>query len=51
MGNLKDFYLGTPMETKDYVYMQILVTMIPDEFMTHDHLHNLDHNGHVYVEI
>jgi len=51
MGNLKDFYLGTPMEPKDYTYMRIPVAMLPDKIMDHYQLHNLVHHGHVYVKI
>jgi len=51
MGNLKDFYLGTPMLTKDYAYMCIPVAILPDEVIDHYNLHPLVHKGHVYVEI
>ena len=51
MGDLKDFYLGTPMQPKDYAYMRIPVNVIPRDIMDHYQLHNLVHNGHVYVEI
>jgi len=52
MGNLKDFYLGTPMEPKDYAYMCILLHMLPDNIIEHYQLKPLIHNGqHVYVEI
>jgi len=51
MGNLKDFYHGTPMEPKDYAYMHILLHMLPDDIIEHYGLKPLIHNGHVYVEI
>jgi len=51
MGNLKDFYLRTPMPPKDYAYMRIPITVIPANVMDHYQLHDLVHNGHVYVEI
>ncbi len=51
MGDLKDFYLGTPMPPTDYAYMRIPISAIPDAIMDHYKLHNLVHNGHVYVEI
>jgi len=51
MGDLKDFYLGTPMEPKDYAYMGIPLAMLPIDIMDHYQLHQLVHNGHVYVEI
>ncbi len=51
MGDLKDFYLGTPMSPTDYAYMRIPVSAIPNSIMEHYKLHDLVHNGHVYVEI
>jgi len=51
MGNLKDFYLGTPMEPKDYTYMCIPMAMLPNNIMDHYQLYNLVHHGNVYVEI
>ncbi len=51
MGDLKDFYLGTPMQPADYAYMHIPVTVIPPTVMDHYKLHDLVHRGHVYVEI
>jgi len=51
MGDLKDFYLGTPMQPPDYAYMRIPVSAIPTEVMDHYQLHDLVHKGHVYVEI
>ena len=47
--DLKDFYLGTPMER--YEYMRIPVHMIPDNIMELYKLHDLVHNGYVIVEI
>jgi len=51
MGDLKDFYLGMPMQPRDYAYMQIPVGIIPTDVMEHYQLRDLVHNGHVYVEI
>jgi len=51
MGNLKDFYLGTPMPTKDYAYMRIPVAVLPDEIIDHYNLCLLIQKGHVNVEI
>jgi len=51
MGDLKDFYLGTPMEPKDYAYICIPLTMLPNEIIEHYQLQHLIHNGHVYVKI
>jgi len=51
MGDIKDFYLGTPMDPKDYAYMRIPVHMLPEEIMVHYNLHPLIYKGYVYVEI
>ena len=51
IGDLKDFYLGTPMPPTDYAYMRIPVSAIPDTIMDHYNLHDLVRNGHIYVEI
>jgi len=51
MGDLKEFYLGTPMEPKDYAYMHIPLHMLPNNIIEHYQLKPLIHNGHVYVEI
>ncbi len=51
IGNLKDFYLGTPMSLTDYAYMHIPVSAIPNSIMELYKLHDLVHNGHIYVEI
>jgi hypothetical protein len=48
-GDLKDFYLNTPMDT--YEYMRIPVSVIPDSIMTKYKLAPLVHHAHVYVEI
>jgi len=39
------------MQPKHYTYMCIPMSAIPEAIMEHYHLHNLIHNGHVYVEI
>jgi len=48
-GDVKDFYLGTPMD--DYEYMHIPISVIPDSIMEHYNLAPLIHKGFVYVEI
>ena len=47
--DLKDFYLGTPMDR--YEYMRIPVHMIPDFIMDLYKLHDLVENGNLYVEL
>ena len=47
--DLKDFYLGTPMDR--YEYMRIPIAMIPEVIIEQYNLRPLIHNGHVYVEI
>jgi len=51
MGDLKDFYLGTPMPAKDYAYMYIPVAILPPDIIEHYNLHPFIHNNHVYIEI
>jgi hypothetical protein len=46
-GDIKDFYLETPMEAKDYAYMRITVTAIPNSIMTKYKLAALIHKGFV----
>ena len=48
-GDLKDFYLNTPMA--EYEYMRIPVSVIPESIMLEYNLAELVHNNHVYVEI
>lgn len=47
--DLKDFYLGTPMER--YEYMRVPIWMLPDAIIDQYNLRPLFHNGYVYVEI
>ena len=47
--DLKDFYLGTPMER--YEYMRIPIDMLPDAIIKQYNLRQLFHNGYVFVEI
>jgi hypothetical protein len=47
--DLKDFYLGTPMER--YEYMKIPLHMFPDAILEQYNLMDLQVNGFVYVEI
>jgi hypothetical protein len=48
-GDLKDFYLNTPME--EYEYIRIPVSVIPESIMIEYDLAGLVHNGAVYCEI
>jgi hypothetical protein len=48
-GDLKDFYLGTPMEY--YEYVRIPCTVVPDSIMLEYKLAPLIHNGYVYAEV
>ena len=47
--DLKDFYLGTPMEC--YEYMRVAIWMLPYAIIAQYNLRPLFHNGYVYVEI
>ena len=50
MLDVKDFYLNTPM--KQYEYMQIKITDIPEEIIEHYKLHEIVmEDGYVYCEI
>jgi hypothetical protein len=48
-GDLKDFYLGTPMDR--YEYMRVPLSMIPQEIIDSYQLSSLVHKGFIYVEI
>jgi len=47
--DIKDFYLGTPMDR--YEYMRIPIDMLPPAIIEQYELTPLIHHGHVYVEI
>ena len=47
--DIKNYYLGTPMD--NYEYMFIPINQIPQEIINHYNLHKIAHNGKVYVEI
>jgi hypothetical protein len=47
--DIKDFYLGTPMER--YEYMRLPMALIPQEIVDEYDLTPLVHKGHVYLEI
>jgi hypothetical protein len=47
--DLKDFYLGTPMER--YEYMRVPINMIPQAIIDQYNLTPLIHNSFIYVEI
>jgi hypothetical protein len=48
-GDIKDFYLGTPMSR--YEYMQLPLNIIPQEIIEAYNLLPLVHNERVYIEI
>ena len=50
-GDLKDFYLNTPMKPKDYAYMRIPVTMLPESIVEEYKLAPLMYKGYAHVEI
>eukprot|EP00957_Ditylum_brightwellii_P105892 8076206-Ditylum_brightwellii.AAC.2 len=47
--DIKNFYLETPMECKEY--MQMPAHLIPQEFFNEYDMHNKIHNGYIYLEI
>jgi hypothetical protein len=47
--DLKDFYLNT--KTKRCKYMQLPITLIPQEIINQYNLLPLAHNGYIYMEI
>jgi Reverse transcriptase (RNA-dependent DNA polymerase) len=49
--DVKDFYLNTPMDPKDFAYMRIPIKVIPKEIMDEYNLWDLVHNDAVYVEV
>jgi hypothetical protein len=49
VGDLKDFYVNTPMT--EYEYMCIPVSVIPESIMHEYNLADFIHHNHVYVEI
>ena len=48
-GDIKNFYLGTPMAR--YEYMRLPIKLIPDEIIEAYELRTKAHNDHVYMEI
>jgi hypothetical protein len=48
-GDIKNFYLGTPMSR--YEYMHLPINIIPQEIIEAYNIMPLVHNGHVYIEI
>jgi hypothetical protein len=48
-GDIRNFYLGTPMERKEYIGLPI--GLIPKEIIDAYNLLPLIHNGHIYMEI
>jgi hypothetical protein len=50
-GDVKDFYLNTPMDPKDWAYMRIPLKVIPQEIIDEYGLMDLVHNGAVYVVV
>jgi len=51
IGDLKDFYLGTPMPTSDYAYMHIPMAILPQAIIDHYNLTLLIYKGHIYIKI
>ena len=51
VGDLKDFYLGTPLPNQRYEYMRVHIRMFPPEIIEQYSLQSLIHNHHIYVEI
>jgi Reverse transcriptase (RNA-dependent DNA polymerase) len=49
--DIKDFYLNTPMDEKDYVYMRIPLTAIPQAIIDQYNLLAIARNGVVYVQV
>ena len=47
--DIKNFYYGTPMDR--YEYMKLPIGLIPDEIVVQYKLHDLVHDGYVYLEI
>ena len=47
--DVKNFYLGTPLET--YEYMNIKLAMLPDEIISQYNLHDIADDGWIYCEI
>ena len=47
--DIKNFYLGTPMER--YEYVKIKVELIPEEIITQYDLQKKIHNGFIYCEV
>jgi hypothetical protein len=48
-GDIKNFYLGTPMAR--YKYMRLPITIIPQEIIDEYNLLDIVHNGFIYMEI
>ena len=48
-GDIKNFYLGTPMDR--FEYMRLPINLISEEIIAKYKLLPLVHNGHVYMEI
>jgi hypothetical protein len=49
MMDIKNYYLGTPLPT--YEYMRLPISILPDEIIEKYHLSNLAVDGWVYLEI
>ena len=47
--DVKNFYLGTPLET--YEYMKIKLAVLPDKIISQYNLHDIADDGWVYCEI
>jgi hypothetical protein len=49
MMDIKNYYLGTPLPT--YEYMRLPISILPDEIIEKYHLNNLAVKGWLYLEI
>jgi hypothetical protein len=49
MMDIKNYYVGTPLPT--YEYMSLSISILPDEIIEKYHLQNLAVGGWVYLEI
>jgi hypothetical protein len=47
--DVKDFYLGTILPTKEYIWIPAMI--IPQEILTAYHLQDLIHEGYLYEEV
>jgi hypothetical protein len=46
--DIKNYYIGTPLGR--YEYVKITVSVVPDRIIEEYNVHDLVHNGYLYVE-